>query len=300
MVILEAGIEKAKKVVEGYPDITFTVGECMRFYDCVFFLCNDYGNGSEKLYEKFKKILEESIISTVLPSLIDKGGAALLSELVVMWSNYRKMAKWLCKFFVYLNRFFVDRWGIKSLENTVVTVFHDLVYKNLHYRFHDAALNLFEHERGGADIDLALVKLFLDILLEIRNYGFDNYYFDFENAMFTQTSAYYSRLAAEWLLYDSSASYVQKALWCLSQEKRRASLYNCLELEAKLLQAVKYLLLEQNAMNLMKKKEAEDCGHATDYQEMLSKCAGMTLQDKPSLSSEEWLCKVMETSARLC
>lgn len=298
LIILEEAIKKAKRFVEGYPETTFSAEECMRIYDRVYFLCIDYG--SEELYKKFVNSFEESIHSTVLPSLVNKEGAALLVELVVMWSNYRKMAKWLCRFFVYLDRYFVDREGLISLDHVVVNLFHDLVFKQLHYRFQDAALTLVEHERQGVDIDLALVKLFIDILSEIRNYGLVNYYQGFESAMLTQASVYCSRLASEWLLQDSSENYVQKAFWCLSQEKRRASQYNCPDLEAKLLQAVKYLLLEQNAMNLMKKKEAEDRGHSTDYQEMLSKCAGLTLQENRPPSSEEWLRKVMEASARLC
>lgn len=67
-----------------------------------------------------------------------------------------------------------------------------------------------EQERGGLMIDWALLKNLLDFILEIRNYGGDNYYEDFEHAMLTQTSTYYSRLASEWLLYDSSADYIHK------------------------------------------------------------------------------------------
>ncbi|GKV18555.1 hypothetical protein SLEP1_g28919 [Rubroshorea leprosula] len=302
MMIMEEAIMKAKKIIEGYPETTFTGEEYMRFYDCVYSMSNHHGSETMmQLYEKFRNSLEESILSSVLPSLINKHGATLLKELVVMWSNYKKMGKWLCRFFHYLDRFFIPQHvGLQTLENTLVSCFRDLVLMNLYFRFLDAALTLIEQQRGGLMIDWALLKNLLDFLLEIRNYGGDNSYEDFEHAILTQASTYYSRLASEWLLYDSSADYIHKAFWCLNQEKRRASQYLNPDLEAKLLQVVKYQLLDQTAKILMEKKEAENCGLVTDYQAVLSMCAGMTLQESSSLSTEEWLSKVMETASHTC
>lgn len=67
-------------------------------------------------------------------------------------------------------------------------------------------------EREGQQIDCVLVKNVLDIFVEISDYKEVNYYEDFERIMLTEISGYYSRLASEWLLHDSSAEYVQKVL----------------------------------------------------------------------------------------
>ena len=69
-------------------------------------------------------------------------------------------------------------------------------------------------EREGLQIDCILLKNALDIFVEISDYRGVNYYGDFEQIMLTEISGYYSRLASEWLLCDSSAEYVHKVFCC--------------------------------------------------------------------------------------
>ncbi|XP_021282510.1 cullin-1-like [Herrania umbratica] len=304
MMIMDEAIVKAKKIIEGYPETKFSGEEYQRFYECVYFMCT-YHSSNEKtmqLYEKFRNSLEESIFSTVLPTLINKQGANLLRELVVMWSNYKLMARWLCRFFEYLDRFFIPQHiELESLNGISFSCFRDLVFKKLYCRFIDATLTLINQERDGLQIDCILLKNVLDIFEEISDYSGVNYYKDFEQIMLTEISGYYSRLASEWLLFDSSAEYVHKVFWCLNREKQRASQYLHPDSEAKLMQVVRYQLLDQIANKLMEKKQAENSGLVTDYQEILSKCAGMTLQEgSSSTSPEEWLSKLMASSAHIC
>ena len=63
----------------------------------------------------------------VLPSFVDKHDALLLRELILMWSNYKLMTKWLCKFFESIDRHFVPKICYCSLTDISNNSFHDLV-----------------------------------------------------------------------------------------------------------------------------------------------------------------------------
>ncbi|XP_022720117.1 cullin-1-like isoform X4 [Durio zibethinus] len=206
------------------------------------------------------------------------------------------------RFFEYLDRFFIPQHiELESLNGISFSCFRDLVFKKLYCRLVEATLTLINQERDGLQIDWFLLKNVLDIFVEISDYRGVNYYEDFEKIILTEISGYYSRLASEWLLYDSSAEYVQKVFWCLNREKQRASQYLHPDTEVKIVQVVRYQLLDQIANKLMEKKQAENSGVVTDYQEILSKCAGMTLQEgSSSTSPEEWLSKLMASSAHIC
>ncbi|KAK8480421.1 hypothetical protein V6N13_131013 [Hibiscus sabdariffa] len=304
MMIMDEAIVKAKKIIEGYPETKFSGEEYQRFYRCVYFMCTYHGSNEKtmQLYEKFRNSFEESIFSTVLPSLINKQGENLLREFVVIWSNYKLMARWLCRFFEYLDRFFIPQHiELESLNGISFSCFREMVFKKLYCRFIEAALTLINQEREGLQIDCELLKNVLDIFVEISDYRGVNYYEDFEHILLTEISGYYSRVASEWLLHDSSAEYVQKVFWCLNREKQRAHQYLHPDTEAKIEQVIRYNLLDQIANKLMEKKQAENSGIMTDYQEMLSKCAGMSLQEgSSSTSPEEWLSKLMASSAHIC
>ncbi|KAH7574589.1 hypothetical protein JRO89_XS03G0317400 [Xanthoceras sorbifolium] len=350
MMIMEEAIGKAKRIMQGYPETKFT---CEEYQRCVYFMCT-YHSSNEKsmqLYNQFKMSLEESINTMVLPSLMCQNDAYLLRQLVLMWSNYKLMARWLCRFFQYLDRFFIPQQKfLLSLDELSVSCFHDLVSGTCSFLVAAisslvlaAVLSLINQEREGLQIDCDLLKNVLHIFVEIDKYGNTKYYEDFEQVMLVNTSAYYSQLASEWLLCDLTADYIQKVFWCLSQENRRASHYLHPGTAEKLQQVVRNQLLEQPANKLFEKKQAENCGMMTDYQintlnrhyarvplyfcpvglfladfwhrvffqytaeygsfsqEILSKCAGMTLEGGSSVSTaEEWLAALMESSTNIC
>ncbi|TXG65418.1 hypothetical protein EZV62_006693 [Acer yangbiense] len=295
LMIMEEAIGKAKKIMQGYPETKFTCEEFQKYYNCVYFM-SYYEPRSEKsrqLYNQLKRSLEESIETVVVPSLMcQEDDAYLLRQLVLMWSNYKLMAGRLCQFYQYLDRYFIPCGGkgLLSLNELTVHCFQDLVFKKFYCQFQAAALSLINQEREGLQIDCDLLKNVVHTFVELDEYGQTKYYEDFERAMLVDTSALYTRLASEWLLHDSAPDYIQKVYRCLSQEKRRASHYLHPRTAEMLLQIVKNQLLEQPANKLFEKKEAENSGITMDYQEMLSKCAAMTLEGGSSVSTtEEWL-----------
>ena len=62
-------------------------------------------------------------------------------------------------------------------------------------------------EREGGQIDRALLKNALDIYIEL---GIEHYVNEFEEPMIADTSAYYSRKAAIWIVEDSCPEYMLK------------------------------------------------------------------------------------------
>ena len=67
-----------------------------------------------------------------------------------------------------------------------------------------------DREREGEQIDRALLKNVLGIFVEIGMGNMDAYENDFESAMLEDTTSYYSRKAASWILEDSCPDYMLK------------------------------------------------------------------------------------------
>ncbi|XP_044471904.1 cullin-1-like isoform X3 [Mangifera indica] len=302
MLVVEEAIVKAKKKMEGY-EMKFTGEEYQRFYECVYFMCTSRGSDEKaaRIYERYKSCLEESI-HMVLPSLTSKTDVNLLREVVRVWSNYKAMARWLCRFFEYLDRYFIpQKKELPKLDKLSVKVFQELVFKNLYSEIQAAVLSLIKQEREGLQIDQDLLKNVIFIISEIDNCGEIKYYLNFEHVMLYESSSYYAQLSSEWLLSDSYSDYVKKV--------------------------VKFRLLIEPGHKLAEKKQAEKSGFVTEFQmdleqlhfstfspvilfllefsstelvlvdhlqAVLSKCANLNLEGESSASTpEEWMSAVM-------
>ncbi|XP_059648642.1 cullin-1-like [Cornus florida] len=160
----------------------------------------------------------------------------MLRELVQRWSNHKIMVRWLSQFFRYLDRYFIARRSLPTLNEVGLTCFRDLVYLELNGKVRDAVISLIDHEREGEQIDRALLKNVLDIFVEIGMGQMDYYENDFEAALLEDTAAYYSRKASNWILEDSCTDYILKAEECLRREKDRVSHYLHSSSELKLLE----------------------------------------------------------------
>ncbi|KAL2943413.1 Cullin-1 [Bienertia sinuspersici] len=137
--------------------------------------------------------------SQVLPTLGDKNDASLLlTELVAKWSSYQKMAKWLSRFLCYLERYYIPCVGALGLLELAFRCFHNL-------------RNLLKN----------VVDYFYTVksLIEVECMCYD----DFEKALLTYSSAYYSQVASHGLLHYSYVDFMYTVEWCLKQEYERAS-----------------------------------------------------------------------------
>ncbi|CAK7340690.1 unnamed protein product [Dovyalis caffra] len=289
--VVEEAIMKTKKIMEGNQEMKFTAEEYQRFH-----------HNAPWLLERFEKSLEESITSVVsfftgrvvvlvvvLPSLVDKHDALLLRELILMWSNYKLMTKWLCRFFESIDRYFVPSIRYCSLNDISINCFHDLVFKELYVKFQDVAVSSINQERMGLHIDCSLLKNVFLVFMEMHEHiGINKYYEDFERVMLEETANYYCQMARQWLSHNSPEDYVPKVYWCLKQEAERADRYLPSGTQPKLLKVVKQQLVYDILDKLVEKQKAENCSVVKDcYQDMLSKCENMTLQE--GSSAEELL-----------
>ncbi|KAJ9552549.1 hypothetical protein OSB04_016594 [Centaurea solstitialis] len=241
--------------------LSFTRASCV--YDmCVQHPPYEY---CAELYEIFKKALEESITSRVMPALKDKTHIYLLYELWSMWTKYKVMAKCLGGFFLYLDRHFVEDRKAVSLSDLSICCFHDLVCSELYPKISEAAISLINQDRDDNSVCRDLLKNVSTFFVEI-GMGKMHYYENFEMAVITSTANYYNRLVPEWLLRYSSADYILKAECCLSQEKERASQFLHQTSVEKLLLVVHEQLLGETASKVLEKQRAECGDGSVSYQ----------------------------------
>ncbi|KAL7584364.1 cullin-1 isoform X1 [Lactuca sativa] len=282
--ILNEGISKAFMILDGYPtSALFTCEEYMKLYDCVYDMCVQHPpyEYCAKLYDIFKKALEDGITSRVIPAVKDKSHIFLLYELWNMWSKYKIMAKCLGGFFLYLDRYFVEDRKAASLSNLSISCFHDLVCIELYPKLLEAAICLINEDRDGKSVCRDLLKHVSTFFVEIGR-GDMCYYENFEGAVLSSTENYYNFLVPQWLQHYSSADYVLKAEYRLSQEKERASQFLHQTSVEKLLRLVHGLLLGQTANQLHEKQKAESGDASVSYQDVLSRCAGLNLGEGSS------------------
>ncbi|CAI9779763.1 unnamed protein product [Fraxinus pennsylvanica] len=253
---LQEAINKVIDNLEGVDKREFTSEEYMQVYTTVYNACcpNPVGPEAEKLYDHYRKTFEDYISSKVLPSLRGKNDENLLRELLRRWNNHKTMVKWLSRFFHYLQRYFIGKKRLPSLEGTGHLAFYNLVYSEINNEVRDTILSLIDKERKGEQIDQAMVKSVLDIYLEIGENSTKYYAKDFEESMIKDTTTFYSQNALNWIETESYENYMVKVEECLEQEKARTSSYLNYRSKFKLLEVVQHELLNVHAVKLEEKK----------------------------------------------
>ncbi|CAE5962635.1 unnamed protein product [Arabidopsis arenosa] len=210
---IQKGIIKLIRILEGEPEPPFDYDEYMNLYTIIYDMCNQRSDYSQQLYDKYRKVIEDYTIQTVLPSLREKHDKDMLRELVKRWNNHKNMVKRLGMFFCYIDRHFVHRSKIPipTLDEVGLSCFLDLVYHEMQSTVTKVVLALIHKEREGEQIDRALVKNVLDIYVENGMGTMEKYEEDFESFMLEDTASYYSRKASRWIEEDSCPDYMIKA-----------------------------------------------------------------------------------------
>ncbi|KAJ6918218.1 hypothetical protein NC651_012454 [Populus alba x Populus x berolinensis] len=206
--MIDDAITKKKTKMDCHPEVPITPAEKMNAYDSVYTLCNrprrDYSN---LVYEKYTNCLTERIQERALPVLMDKHGTDLLTEVMRLWSEYKEFASFLSKIFAYLDRYYIPRRGLLSLDDSMRYHFCNLVCDKLFSKLQEAMMRLLSLER--------------------------------------------------WFWGDSFSNYLRKVDWCLNQEEVRAELYPSPTTKTKILDVMKYIMLERNAEKWAQKRIAE-------------------------------------------
>ncbi|KAI3918763.1 hypothetical protein MKX01_042083 [Papaver californicum] len=167
--VMQTGITKLIRILEGLPELQFNSDDHMMLYTTCYNMCTQKHphNYSQHLYEKYREAFENYINETVLPSLREKHDEFLLRELEKRWINHKIMVRWLSRFFIYLDRYFIVRRSLPPFNDVGIVCFRKLVYEEINVRAREAVISLINQEREGEQIDRALLKNVLAIFVDI-------------------------------------------------------------------------------------------------------------------------------------
>ena len=218
-------------------------------------------NWSRELYQRHGETIENYLTSKVLTALREKagqGGTILLAELRVRWSNHQIMNKWLKKFFVYLDRYYVKHHTLPTLSQAGLRSFRTHIYEETKADATESILHLINSEREGEIIDKSLVKSIVELFESMGMGSLDSYNADLEEPLLTSTREYYAKKREKWIATDSTPDYLIKAEAALNEERNRVADYLNQSSETKLLKVVEEEILEK-VETLLLEKEGSGC-----------------------------------------
>jgi len=257
-------IDKLEEMLNGGLSYSkFGSDEYISIYTTCYDMCTQRSpyNWSRELYTRHGETIESYLTSTVLPALREKtgqGGTILLQELKVRWTNHQLMNKWLKKFFVYLDRYYVKHHTLPTLSQAGLRSFRTHIYEETKRDATDAILTLVNSEREGEIIDKSLVKSIIELFESMGMGSLDAYNSDLEQPMLEAAREFYARKRQEWISTDSTPDYLIKAEAALNEERNRVADYLNQSSEAKLLKVCEEEILEKVEMVLLE-KEGSGC-----------------------------------------
>ncbi|XP_058083811.1 cullin-1-like [Magnolia sinica] len=244
--LMRKGIDKVEAILDGQPELSFTLAEHIQLYTTIYNLCGQfppYGH-SEELYKRYRQSIRDYINSKVLVSLKEKQYLSLLRELVRRWRNHKVYIGYLYEFFSYLDLYYTCHLSLPPLKELGRLCFYYMVYVKVNGRIKDVVLDLIDKEREGEQIDRALIKSIVDVFIEVGKGGrMELYENDFEAPMLDSTANYYAQKASKHFDEDSCLQYIMMVERCLKREKDMA--FCCLHSssEPKLLERVQHEML---------------------------------------------------------
>jgi cullin 1 len=215
-------------------------------------------NWSEQLYVRHGESIAGYLRQTVLAELRSKHKDSQLSELAARWSNHRIMNKWMTRFFMYLDRYYVKHHSLPTLDAAGLKHFKEIVYDEVKRDCMTSMITLVDEERDGGTIDADLIKKCVELFEAMGMGTLDAYTADFEEHLLEATKEYYARKSELWIAHDDTPSYMLKAEEALQQEKERVQKYFNSSSEPKLLRVVEQEILEKRETVLLE-KEGSGC-----------------------------------------
>ncbi|KAI3902488.1 hypothetical protein MKW92_033953, partial [Papaver armeniacum] len=158
-------IEKIN-IHEGVPDESPV--DHMKLYSTIHSVCTqgpgaDYTkelDNSKELYERYQGVYNNYLESKVLPAIQEKhDDVSMLHEVVKRWENHKVMVKHLSRCFFYLDRFYIPRSGLPTLESVGFNCFRKIIGEGMmKVRIKDAVTRLINREQEGEETDQTLIK----------------------------------------------------------------------------------------------------------------------------------------------
>lgn len=261
--IRDRGIEPLEHLLDSDFDQSrgnpFTRAQYAEIYTICYNMCTQRAplNFSQELYQRHGETLTTYLRETVLPALTTKHDTFLLKELVKRWQNHEVMNKWLFKFFMYLDRYYVLHHGLPKLKESGLDKFRTVVFDVVKRDVVAALLAVVNKDREGEMVDGFLVKNVVGVFVAMGEGTLDTYRHDLEKPLLASTREFYGRRAAAWLSSDSTPVYLIKAEEALAAEADRVQRFLDPESEGPLLREVETELLKRHEAELL---EQEDGG----------------------------------------
>jgi hypothetical protein len=107
------------------------------------------------------------------------------------------MNKWLQKFFMYLDRYYVKHHSLPTLAIDGLLKFKPLNYDEVNKDVANAMLVIIDDERDGKDVDRDLLRQVVELFESMGMGSLDAYTADLEEPLLTTTREYYARKREE-------------------------------------------------------------------------------------------------------
>lgn len=247
--ILNSGLDKQQSRL-------FSPTEYVQTYTTCYNMCTQKSpyNWSQQLYQRHGETIRNYLSGTVLPALRDKHDIFLLKELTARWGNHEIMNKWMQRFFMYLDRYYVKHHSLPSLMDAGLGHFKALIFDEVRRDVANAMIDLINQERDGAVIERGLVKSCVRLFEAMGMGSLEAYAMAFEEPLLTATREYYARRSANWIDGNSTPDYLIKAEAALEAERERVGAYLNSSTEAKLVAVVEEEILEKREGTLLEKE----------------------------------------------
>ena len=149
---------------------------------------------------------------------------AFLTELHQRWVNHKKILKWQCKLFVYVDRFYVRRLAIDDLHTVGMKAFQKLVFEQGKSLAAKAVVQLIARERNNGvsnALDQRIIRDITEMYLVMGN-GNERTYEEFlEKPILIAAASESKRDADSWSLKYGLANYLQRCEARLEEETDR-------------------------------------------------------------------------------
>jgi len=229
--IKREGITRLENILDknfAKGDSPFTNKEYLVVYNVVYHMCTQRAphNYSDALYEKHNRATAEYLSSRVLQAVTAKRDVYLLAEVAKRWKHQEIMIKWMKKFFLYLDRFYVEHHNLPTLEEAGMKCFKECIYDQIKNEYTRAIFDQLNASRDGLPVDASLLKSCVEVYVKMGLTGpkdpknLEVYEADFQGPLLRASESYYERKAAQWIDADNVPTYLQKVEQVHEQETK--------------------------------------------------------------------------------
>jgi len=242
--------------------------EYVAVYTTCYNMCTQRSpyNYSKELYVRHGETIEQYLSNTALPALQEKismsesssssGSSVLLVELQKRWNNHQIMNKWLAKFFMYLDRYFVKHHSHPTLSQSGLKIFKTEVYDKIKASSTAAVLDMINEERENGIIDTTLLRSVVELYEAMGMGTLDAYTADLEKQFVESSRVFYAKKRDAWIVGDTTPEYLIKTEAALEEERSRVGNYLNAASEPKLLRVIEEELLEKVETVLLEKENS--------------------------------------------